>query len=739
MKASPVVTSEDNRIDAVLAPIERVLRHAATARVVLVLLLLATAIAWAVLDHFVVERARDRFNFESEDISDAIRQRLINQAQALAGSAGLFAASKSVERDEWRDYVRSLNLERNYPGLLGFGYSQVILPHDLDQHIRAVRREGFPDYTVRPPGARAFYTAIVYMEPFSGRNLRAFGFDMYSEPVRRAAMERGRDSGEVTISGKVTLVQETQKDVQYGFLMYLPIYRNGAAVQTLEQRRRALQGFVYSPFRVNDFIAGAVQSFKRNIEFEIYDGNQPVAGDLMYASNGRPVADAALETGKFSRSVNLDFGGRGWLIRFTSAPGYMSLVERSKSLIVALGGVLIDVLVFLVLSAYAGQRRRAEALALRMTDAVRASTAREHAIVNNVADGILTLALDGTIDSCNAPASRMFGVRGGRLTGQSIFKYLCDPHHAQLKATLANPAALQSASHGLALVVEGKRRDGEVFSMELALSQAELDDQRFIIAIVRDITERRKVERMKDEFISTVSHELRTPLTAICGSLNLLAAGHAGALPAPAGDLVTVALRNGKRLLSLINDILDFEALNSKQMTIDLQPRPLAALLRQALQAMHDHAAEFKVRLRLVNCLDDATVLVDEGRFQQVLANLLSNAVKYSPSGAEVDVQAERFGEGWRISVQDRGTGIPEHLRDRIFEKFFQADSSDTRQHGGTGLGLHISKILIERMGGTIGYDSTPGVGTRFWLDMPAPAGAVMPVVHDINPMRQAR
>ena len=178
----------------------------AGAWITLLLSLSITGVAWQQAGQFVTEAAKDRFWFESNDIEVAIRRRMAQQEKVLLGGVALFAANKSLGRAEWRTYAEGLQLEQNYPGMQGFGFSLVVRPQDRAAHIQSVRDEGFPNYEIRPAGERNTYTSIIYLEPFGGRNLRAFGFDMFSEPTRRAAMERARDSGAAAISGMVTLV-----------------------------------------------------------------------------------------------------------------------------------------------------------------------------------------------------------------------------------------------------------------------------------------------------------------------------------------------------------------------------------------------------------------------------------------------------------------------------------------------------------------------------------------------------
>ena len=293
---------------------------------VVVLCLALLAVAAVARQVSITHRQSDlrRLQSDSSRLVTKLSERMAAYSQVLRSAAGLFAASREVSRDEWHAFIERLDISRSFRGVQGIGFSMYLRgPAARDVLVASVRAEGFPTYDVRPTGDRPDYGAIVYLEPFSDRNLRAFGFDMLSEPVRRAAMLHARDTGSLAYSGKVTLVQETSTGVQAGILAYHPVYAGGVTPDSVEGRRAALQGWTYSPYRMDDLVGAMLGSDLQVLRLQIFDGDAPSPQALLFdnAPSTPGGADVA-SRGGFTVLAPVQLEGRAWLVRVSPLPAF---------------------------------------------------------------------------------------------------------------------------------------------------------------------------------------------------------------------------------------------------------------------------------------------------------------------------------------------------------------------------------------------------------------------------------
>lgn len=333
--------------------------------------------------------------------------------------------------------------------------------------------------------------------------------------------------------------------------------------------------------------------------------------------------------------------------------------------------------------------------------------------------GILMTDLSGQIVMVNSEIEKLFGYRRDELIGHPVDlllpESLRDQHFENRRDYFAAPMTRRMGANRDLL---GRRKDGTEFSVEVGLNPIETREGLLILSVIIDVTERKRLDMLKDEFVSTVSHELRTPLTSISGSLGLLLGTTARDLPDQARRLLSIAQSNSLRLVKLVNDILDIEKLELGRVGFVFAAVELRSLVEQTVEANIGFADTYLVRLRS-DVIDESEVWADPDRLSQALTNLVSNAIKFSPPDGEVTVSVERRGKDMRLSVRDQGAGIPPEFKPRVFQKFAQADGTNTKKSGGTGLGLSIVKEIVTRLSGQVGFEDAPGGGTIFFIDLP--------------------
>ncbi len=880
-----------------------------------------------------VAETEDRARFQAlvQDVHSSIENRLETYTALLRAGTGLFAASDSVSENEFRSFVKILGLGEHYPGVQGMGFCLRVKPEQKNALIEAKRREGVEGFHLWPESQRDEYHTIIYLEPPDQRNRAAIGFDMFTEPTRRAAMERARDTGLPAATVPVTLFQIVDPQAQQtGFLIYAPVYRKGQKTSTETERREALLGFVFSPFRADDFFRGIVtgKSYD-NIEFIIFDGSELTPKNLLHRST---VTDGSAPTSyqpRFAAITNLNVGGRPWTISYASRPASDLAYSTSWVPYTLAAGILISFLFFIVTRSQTRARAKAERSEAdvreseatvrktledreRAENAVKESEERYRELVENANDIVFTLDLEGNVTSINKAVESMTGYSPAELRRMNMADFLTpgstesarrmterklageertnyevevrakDGHLLTLEIssrlafhqgkpvgvqgvardistrrqaeealrqadqralseyerlleklaglaqtlgtardllaifrglreftllsvpcnglfvslydrirdvrtacygwgdgveidtselppmpvnatgpnsravrtnqviitndymteTRGNPAVIVGPDNGLRpqsslsvpMSVMGRiigtievqtyepaaYRDEHATAMRMAanLTAVAIENVRLL---ERESTARATAEesnRLKDEFLATVSHELRTPLTAILGWSRML---ESGSLESDmAARAIETIKRNAKAQAQIIDDILDVSRIITGHLYLELNPIELAPALESAINVVRPTAEAKGIQIEIDLAREPAAVPGDANRLQQVFWNLLSNAVKFTPAGGKVIVQLRQVDSKAEIKVADTGQGITAEFLPFVFDRFRQADSTSTRQHGGLGLGLAIARHLIEIHGGTIEAKSSgEGKGATFTVTLP--------------------
>jgi PAS domain S-box-containing protein len=367
----------------------------------------------------------------------------------------------------------------------------------------------------------------------------------------------------------------------------------------------------------------------------------------------------------------------------------------------------------------AGGSRLIEGTFIDITKRKVAEATRDYlaSIVESSEDAIIGKSLEGIIQTWNRGAEKLYGYAASEVIGQSVFLLVPAERHREVEEFLNRiKQGERIEPHETVRIAKG----GGPLDVAVTISPLKNADGEIVGAstVARDVSERREIERTKSEIVSVVSHELRTPLTSIRGALGLLAAGLLRSQPEKGERMLEIAVSNTDRLVRLINDILDLERLESGKMTLEKRTCPVSGLMTQAADSVRDLAEKAGVTLSV--SLHSARVWVDPDRIIQALINLLSNAIKFSPLGKTVWLTATRQADQILVQVKDHGRGIPQEKREKIFERFQQVDASDRREKGGTGLGLPITRSILQQHGGRIWVESTLGQGSTFSFTLPS-------------------
>jgi len=341
-------------------------------------------------------------------------------------------------------------------------------------------------------------------------------------------------------------------------------------------------------------------------------------------------------------------------------------------------------------------------------------------IVNNISDAIITIDAKGIIHTVNTTVEDMFGYSEIELIGKNINILMGKPYREMHDAYLAR--YLRTGKTRViekSRELEALRKNGEHFEIELFIHDIGVDVEHRFLGIIRDISQRKHLDKIKSEFVSTVSHELRTPLTSIKGALGIINSEVLGELPPKLKNLTQLAHKNTERLILLVNDLLDVEKIQAGKIDLNFSKVNLTAVVKESIATNQTYASQLKVGIELADFGKDYFVKGDSNRLLQVMANLISNAAKYSPANEVIKITLTRCDNLVQVSVSDNGDGIPPEYRSKIFQKFSQIDASDRRQKGGTGLGLNITKAIVEYHGGTIDFISEVNKGATFFFKLP--------------------
>jgi len=565
----------------------------------LIAFVLATVVGYIAISRITQahDQARESaFLLETTEITLRIEERLKAYRQVLRGARALFAASKEVTREEWRQYVTDLRLHADYAGIQGVGFAVHIPASQLASHEQHIRAEGFPDYRVSPPGRRDEYSAIIFLEPFDWRNQRAFGYDMFSEPIRHEAMERARYLGVAALSARVRLVQETSTDIQSGVLLYLPVFRKETPLSTPAERERAFIGWVFSPFRLGDLITGTLGESESRIHIRIFDGHDETPDTLLFDSHpNRSVVTSAL-----TRRTLLELDNRTWTLVFNGTAGFT--LNREAMLLEQSAVVLIGCLFVLLTASFFAAHKRAIALD-RAGASLRSSETRYSTLVNLSQDGIASLDADLRFTFLNPRLIAMLGYPDNELIGRRIDSLWPEERPARRRTLARRLQEGETATYEQELI----KADGDTLTA-IVTDAPHFDAKghlQGVIVTITDISER-KASEQRIHYLAT--HDALTGLANRAKFLDQM------------NTSLLIARRHHTRFALLFLDLDRFKEINDTlgHAAGDQLLIAAAARMRQALRASdllaRQGGDEFMILLHDIHSMEEALGVAEKIR-----------------------------------------------------------------------------------------------------------------------------
>jgi PAS domain S-box-containing protein len=649
----------------------------------------------------------------------------------LRAGTGLFRANRTVSAEEFRRFVAQLNLEEKYPGIQGIGFTRRISPADRAAWEASVRLV-HPDFRIWPDHPRDEYHSIVYLEPLDRRNRAAIGYDMFTEPTRQAAMARARDTGQPAASGRVTLVQEIDEDKQHGFLIYTPVYKRGTTPDTLEERRRELEGFVYSPFRIGDLMEGIFgrQQHPR-VHFTIYDGN-PTSENLLFES--LPAGSRPIYRPRFRETQALEFAGTKWTISYATRPEFEISSARNYSFFVLAAGVLTSLLLFFIVRS---QERTSEKLA-RSRKEFEASEERFRMLVESTS--VIAWEADaqtGQFTYVGPAAQTIMGYPLKEWYGPTFWPDHIHPEDREWTVNYCVESSRSKRDYDFEYRMIAA--DGRVVWLRDIVNVVTLQGRSMLRGFMIDITARKTAEaeihklnqelerkvaertaelvasnRELEAFCYSVSHDLRAPLRSIDGFSRLLLESSGGKLDPESEQHLGRIRAAAQQMAQIINSLLMMSRLSRSELrreTVDLSAH--ATEIAAELRKSHPGAA---TRIFVEPGL---TAKGDPAMLKVVLQNLLDNAWKFTSKTADARIELGRGeADGSPVFfVRDNGAGFDMAYANKLFGAFERLHSQE--DFPGTGIGLATAQRIIHRHGGKIWAQSAPAKGAVFYFTLP--------------------
>lgn len=716
----------------------------------------ATLVVWDQSRTTEQGAAKTRFDFAANTLVNEVTDRLDTHVQTLWGAAGLLAAHPNVTRAQWRAFVDGLKLSERLSDTRAIGFAKRVRASEADAFVREMRAQGFPDFHIWPPSTRDEFVVVTFVEPRDGPSL-SLGYDVMTLQDRVTTLEQARDTGLPVVSPKLKLLREPQTDPQPGFLLFLPIYGSNVRVDTVAERRAAIVGYAYIPFRANDFImskAIADLAQRTGIAFEIYDGPVPREADLLYRSARFPSVLAAVAPAHMTTIAEI-VGGRTWTFRVASVKPFHAEANAEVPYLILASGMLVSLLASAVVGALAANRAQAMeanrklradvARREQVEEKLRRSETKFRQLFDNIP--LPTFAIDRQQHryiEVNEAAVAKYGYSHAEFARMNIHDIRPEEDVPKLIAYLDSMRDRDRYGGEF----RHRLRDGRVIEVEVTGRNLELDGRQSTIVIAHDITERKQAQAALAEselqlrqsqkleaigqLTGGIAHDFNNILTVVTGTIEILADGVAH--DAKLVNIARLIREAAARGADLTRGLLAF----ARRQPLQPQDVDVNALVVGASKLFSSTLGEhIEVELRLE--AEPWPAFVDPSQLITALLNLALNARDAMPSGGKliletVNVELDEAyaqansdiapGAYVMIAVSDSGTGIPADICDKVFEPFFT-----TKEVGkGTGLGLSMVYGFVKQSNGHVKIYSESGYGTTIKLYLPRAGAAKLPL-----------
>ena len=709
---------------------------------------LTTLIATYYLSVSLERNERERFENLLFQIEQQITFRMQTYTNALVQAKGMFEISDFINRNEYRLYINSLNILKDYPGIQGIGFAKKIPASELAKHEKEIHKEGFPEYKVWPHDKRDVYYSIVYLEPFNWRNKRAFGFDMHTDSARRQAMDMAMRSASPAATDKITLVQEDGQAIQPGFNIYTPIYKHGADLSNIESREKNLIGFIFAAFRSYDLFDEVFAHIgkKLALKVDIYT-NDEQKDEIIYQLN--PHAHPNEGPYHYEKSIILPIAQREWKIKIST----LSVFPQASlyiPLIIFVLGTLVSFLVFWIIlrQIQFSSRENARAAQLEILNNVGRKLAAElelPKLIQFVTDAgrVITDASWGAyftrIEADQGPHYELSAVSGGKegefgeiisiidgnfinqmLERKSSYVENFTQQNVPLRSFLS-VSVISRSGEIIGGLLYGDRRSDNFGERDKKIVEGIAAQAAIAIDNAHLFKSANEAIKVRDEFLNVASHELKTPITSLKlqfqQAAKMINTNNPKVYDREAVNRrVKKAVLQLDRMNGLIEDMLDASRVSLSRMTLNKTHFDLNDLTSEIIDSFAEQLTVQKIPYLFEKSKTPAWVYADSFRLEQVISNLISNAIKYG-KGSAIEIAISDENESIHLSVRDHGMGIAKDQLDKVFERYERAVTGSNIS--GLGLGLYISKHIAVAHEGTITVESKLGEGTTFTLIIP--------------------